>query len=84
MMSEDQVRSGGGGQATPKDLPDAPVPWERSDAVPMRPAEEGNRATAQDTDEQMPADAGEDLDEAGDEPFRSGPLEVLGRLKPGL
>jgi hypothetical protein len=34
-----QVRTGGGGQATPDDLPDAPVPWERSDATPMTPAE---------------------------------------------
>lgn len=41
-MTNDQVRTGGGGQATPKHLPDAPVPWERSDAVPMRPAEEGD------------------------------------------
>jgi hypothetical protein len=34
-----QVRTGGGGQATPDDLPDAPVPWERSDARSMIPAE---------------------------------------------
>jgi hypothetical protein len=30
----------------PKHLPDAPVPWERSDAVPMRPAEDGEPAPA--------------------------------------
>ena len=41
-MSNDQVRTGGGGQATPKDLPDAPVPWQRSDAKSMRPAEDGS------------------------------------------
>ena len=83
-MSEDQVRSGGGGQATPKNLPDAPVPWERSDAVPMRPAEDGDRATAHDTDEPLPAETGKDPGEAGDESLSTGPLEALGRLKPGL
>lgn len=40
-----QVRTGGGGQATPDDLPDAPVPWERSDARSMTPAEHGEHAT---------------------------------------
>jgi hypothetical protein len=38
----DQVRTGGGGQATPDDLPDAPVPWQRSDARPMEPAEKSS------------------------------------------
>ena len=27
----------------PKHLPDAPVPWQRSDARPMRPAEEADK-----------------------------------------
>lgn len=53
-MANDQVRTGGGGQATPKHLPDAPVPWQRSDAVPMRPAEEGDEAAHETHEDRKP------------------------------
>ena len=41
-MTEPHV-SRGRRKLDPKHLPDAPVPWQRSDARPMRPAEEADK-----------------------------------------
>ena len=63
-----QRQSRGGTELDPKHLPDAPVPWERSDARSMRPAEEGGQQVIEEGDPAQPAEGGEVVDDEGHAP----------------